>query len=381
MDGVATDQPTPSGASPDPDRTQAMKPGGADPGDAAPPAAEFEGDRTEMIRPSDAAGAMSPDEPEATGPMASGDLDDDRSDAVPPPAVDRPDADATQMIAPADAPSAAEPPSTEPPSAEPSESPVPSDPPAASPPVADPDATRAVEPSAMPPADADRTSVLSANDAATSIVRPLPSDATAIVAPGAVPAPPPPGDGKWKGQAGVRPVTPDGDVTGSWAVPEPRRAWWLPIVLGIVGLLVLVGAAFALVVAMKGGSTPTPATSPPPTLSVTTPPVSDTPTPSTPSPSDSVTVGLVVVPTSLNGLFLSDAETLLSQMGLNFTETPQISDTALPNTVIGTSPGAGTSVPVGSTVVLIYAQAPPPISPSESPPSPPSPPSPSPSTS
>src|SRR6185312_1992824 len=65
----------------------------------------------------------------------------------------------------------------------------------------------------------------------------------------------------WKGTAGVRP--PDGHKP-FWDEPrdEPeRRAWWLPVVIGIIGLIILIGAAFALVVAMKGPNTPVPAPS------------------------------------------------------------------------------------------------------------------------
>lgn len=226
-------------------------------------------------------------------------------------------------------------------------------------PIADPPSTAptgvrapAVVPEGMAPADA----------AATSVLRPQAPDSQDPTA--VVPASPDgPGQApRWTGQAGVRPVSPDQDATGQWTGREPRRAWWLPIVVGIIGLLVLVGVAFALVIAMRNGSTPAPSSTT--TLSPSpTPSPSEVPTTPTSSPSDTDTAGLVVVPTSLNGLFLSDAETLLSQLGLNYTEVPQISATALPNTVIGTMPDAGTSVPVGSTVVLIYAQAPAPSTP------------------
>jgi beta-lactam-binding protein with PASTA domain len=75
------------------------------------------------------------------------------------------------------------------------------------------------------------------------------------------------------------------------------------------------------------------------------------------------------VPTSLIGLPINDAESILDSYGIAYTAVAQPNDSALPNTVISTSPAAGQVVPNGAAVTLYYAQPTPPSTPSNPTPS------------
>jgi PASTA domain len=239
--------------------------------------------------------------------------------------------------------------------------------------VSDPDATRISDPDATQLSDADATKMIDPDatralakpeDGPTRIIRPQAPDPTAVI-----PSTPP--TQTWRGSAGVHSGTQDPDGTRMWGDPtSPGRAWWLPIVLGIVGLLIIVGVAFALVAAMKGSSTPAPPLPvPSSTPIISAPPTTPSAVASTPpSPTPSLTSeppASVTIPDTLTGLLFPDVEAELNSLGLKYTLVAQADATERPNTVLSTNPAAGTVVPYGSTVTIVYAVVPP--SPSASP--------------
>jgi beta-lactam-binding protein with PASTA domain len=94
-----------------------------------------------------------------------------------------------------------------------------------------------------------------------------------------------------------------------------------------------------------------------PSSTISSPPTSAPPT--TPTPG-----GTFTVPSSLIGLPINDAESILDSYGIAYTAVAQPNDSALPNTVINTSPAAGQAVPNGGAVTLYYAQPTAPSTPS-----------------
>jgi hypothetical protein len=135
----------------------------------------------------------------------------------------------------------------------------------------------------------------------------------------------------------------------------------------VLVLLGLIGIGIWLVLHASSGPAPAASTSPSASPS---PAVSSAPP--TPSPSPASSAPLVQVP-DLHGQSVSDAETLLGQLGLTFQVQTQVTDAQPAGTVISTRPGAGTKVPARSQVTLIVA-APVPTSASPAPsPSPTSP--------
>ena len=251
-------------------------------------------------------------------------------------------------------------------------------------PPVDPDATQ------VTPADPDATQVTPADADATQIVPPVPPGDEAATQPFNAPAEPPtqmirpqtpnptaalpPVTPTWRGQFGVQPPGPGDDRTSTWTEPPPSsgRAWWLPILVGIVGLAVLVGVAFALVALMHNTSTPAPGpspTPPPPSHTAPSSPPAPSPTisspPPTPSPSSNPAI---TIPSTWEGLLFTDVENEINGLGLKYVLQPQVDASVLPNTVINTIPGPGNQVVPGTTITIIYAAPPPPsASPSPSP--------------
>ncbi|HEU0238119.1 MAG TPA: PASTA domain-containing protein [Micromonosporaceae bacterium] len=227
----------------------------------------------------------------------------------------------------------------------------------------DPDGTRAF--------DADATRAV-----------PKLGDTTADLPPGAprsiddtAVAPPVP-EG-WQGRATVRPAGPYRPPTAPEGPDDraPGRAWWLPILLGVLGLLLIVGLAYGLVVATRHHDTnPTPApTHTPTTVAPSTPPTTAPPTTSAPP---STAPAQVTVPADLTSKSLEDAESELSQLKLTFQAIPQtVSDPSQVGMVIAADPAPGSTVPVGTQVTLTYGVAP--ASPSSAPSAPSAAPSPS----
>jgi hypothetical protein len=209
----------------------------------------------------------------------------------------------------------------------------------------DPDATRLVPPAVgtPPPPPRDATAVMPAPD----------WDA----APGPV----------WAGRAEVRPPRPGLDDTAAdWsAVPpaEPRGKWWMPIVVGIVGLILvgLIAWGFYLIAQNADDGDDTPA--PPATMSA--PPVSTVPTTTGPTTTPPTTTPTTTEPTgptevtvpALVGLSRDEARQALERRGLSYREIFR-PDEAAPGTVIDSDPPEGQEVPPDTRVTLVIATEP-----------------------
>ncbi len=177
----------------------------------------------------------------------------------------------------------------------------------------------------------------------------------------------------WAGRAEVR--APRADPYGAdpygpgaasdWSAgppSEPRGKWWLPIVIGIVGLvlLALLGWGIYLIAQHQGNdSTPAPAPTVAPTPTVAAPTTAPTtaapttaaaPTTTAPSPEE------VGVP-ALRGLTQDAAQQALSSRGLSARLKFRATTEAPPGTVIDSDPAEGQDVPPGSVVTLFIASA------------------------
>jgi hypothetical protein len=213
----------------------------------------------------------------------------------------------------------------------------------------------------------DATQVLATGDATQVIAN---GDQTAVIPPrGGQPAPAvdqtavlPPMPA-WAGRAEVRPpdaggvrqaIPPD-----EWqAYEDSGRRWWLPIVLGILGLLMLgvLGAGVWLIMRTQNDK-PTPATSATSTASAQPSQTSASAAPTTASPSPTASGPAQALVPPVVGLTAAQAESLLQQSQLNF----QLLYRNDPNTpagnVIEASPAVGTQVDQGSTVTLVISSA------------------------
>lgn len=218
------------------------------------------------------------------------------------------------------------------------------------------------QPGSMGPRDDDAT-----------VAAPLPRqpDATSILPP-ADDGRTGPGQAPWAGRAEVRPPRPglDDYPDSGWAAEpesEPRGRWWMPILVGIVGLILvaLLGWGIWLIIrAQDQNVTPTPvpttsAAAPPstqPTTTATTEPPTTRPTTTEP------TQTAVTIP-ALRGLSQQDAQRALSKRGLSSRLRFVVSTQAPPGTVIDSDPPEGQEVPPDTTVTLIIAATPPPSTP------------------
>jgi hypothetical protein len=315
--------------------------------DAAKPAPDA--DATRLIPSSDADATQLVDAPDSMRPA-------DTAGAGATPLADTADADATKPTPVADATRPIDGDTTRPIDA------------------ADLDATQ-VTPELAPPVDPYEPDE-DENNAPTHVIRPPTPDPTAVMRP----TPP--------AIRGSAPVYTGGTQRGAepWT-PEPppdRRAWWLPILLGIVGLLVLVGVAYLLVHALNNSGSPqTPTTPAPvastPTIVPSTPPTTPPSAPPSAPPSSlppsslapssvapSAPPSSIIIPSTLTGLLFPDVDAELNSMGLKYKLEPQINNdpSVIPNTVLSISPAAGTTVSPGTTVTVFYAQRSPTASPS-----------------
>jgi hypothetical protein len=297
-------------------------------------------DDQSAAKPGDQDAKRDPDS-DATAPMAASELNDDA-----------PDPDATRLIRPAD-----------------------------------PDATHVAKPAATSGAvGGDTTELIKPDDDATALIKP--DDATALIKsddattvlpptpidPAAPPTtvlrskvpdstsvmPPASEPARWSAKANVpRAVPRDPDATAQWSPPEPRRAWWLPILLAVIGLLVLLGIVYFLITSLNNNDQPSGPSKPVPTPSVVQSSVSpSTPASSAPPTSASPTQpgAPYVIPGALIGLPIAEAESILDDNHVAHTAVAQVDTTHIPNTVVQTSPSPGQTVPVGGIVTLYYAQ-------------------------
>lgn len=213
--------------------------------------------------------------------------------------------------------------------------------------------------------DGGRTAQLPRADEPTAVTpRPPRRDVTSIMPPvgdaswGAAEAP-------WSGRAEVRPPRPGDYASTDWASEppsEPRGKWWLPIVIGIVGLLLLalLGWGIWLIARAQGnGDTLGPATTPsapaPTTARPTTPPTSAAPT--TQQATTEPTPSEVTIP-ALRGLSQDEARQALSRRGLSSRLRFVSSADAPPGTVIDSDPAEGQEVPPDTVVTLVIAAEP-----------------------
>ncbi|MGQ5260766.1 PASTA domain-containing protein [Micromonospora sp. ZYX-F-536] len=271
----------------------------------------------------------------------AGDHDDDRTRPLPP-AADRP-----QRAEPATPPRAASPDET-----------APIDRTAPAGPAASPDQTMPIDRAASsgPGAPADRTMPI---DRAAPSQPGGPVDRTARMP--AEPSIPPP----WSGRAEVRAPRP-AEPAGEWYAEEQGgRRWWMPILWGVLALLLagLLGAALWVVLAARDDDPDDPRITPslPPASATTAAPTSAAPTsaaPTSESPSSpAATTEPVEVPVPpVTGLPQATAEGLLDRLGVTYRVVYRPSGLP-PGTVVGTEPGAGTTVATDEEVLLIVSQA------------------------
>jgi hypothetical protein len=189
----------------------------------------------------------------------------------------------------------------------------------------------------------------------TSIMPPVGGDASWSAA-----------EAPWSGRAEVRPPRPGEYASADWATEppsEPRGKWWMPIVIGIVGLvlLALLGWGIWLIARAQGKNDNTPA----PTASVpvlapgatnkpTPPPTTAAPTTqqtTAPTPSE------VTIP-ALRGLSQDEARQALNRRGLSSRLRFVSSTDAPPGTVIDSDPAEGQEVPPATVVTLVIAAEP-----------------------
>lgn len=191
----------------------------------------------------------------------------------------------------------------------------------------------------------------------------VPPDSTAPLPPGP-PGARPDEPAAWSGRAAVptprRTEVPETGPVG-WAVPEEPpggRAWWLPIVAGIVALLLLtvLGYGLWLISQSRDGEAPVaPGPSASPIIPTTAAPTSAPPTTEAPSPTAS-TAGTLAMPPVID-LRQEEATALLDQLDLRYRLRFRQSDQP-PGTVIASDPEPGAPVSPGTRVTLIIAEAP-----------------------
>jgi hypothetical protein len=177
----------------------------------------------------------------------------------------------------------------------------------------------------------------------------------------------------WSGRAEVPPagVRAPGPATEQWARPpgEDGGRWWMPIVLGLVGLALLGVLGYGLWLigaADDDGSEPGPT---PPRPATVAPRTTAAPTTAPPTPEQEVEVPRLV------GESLEDAQARLDERGLTYRVEFEQTDSFQPGTVIRTRPRGGSDVEPGSQVTIVVAAEPeetepptPPPSDEESPP-------------
>jgi PASTA domain-containing protein len=189
---------------------------------------------------------------------------------------------------------------------------------------------------------------------ATSIMPPVGSDASW----GAAEAP-------WSGRAEVRPPRPGEYTPADWATEppsEPRGKWWMPIVIGIVGLvlLALLGWGLWLIARAQGASNNAPAlttTGPAPAATNKPTTTATSAAPTTEQATTAPTPSEVTIP-ALRGRSQEEAREALSRRGLSSRLRFVSSTDAPPGTVIDSDPAEGQEVPPGTVVTLVIAAEP-----------------------
>jgi hypothetical protein len=221
----------------------------------------------------------------------------------------------------------------------------------------------------------DRTEQMPQADDPTAVTpRPQGPDSTSVMPPVGGERDWEAADAPWSGRAEVRPPRPGEYTSTDWSTEppaEPRGRWWLPIVVGIVGLLLvaLLGWGVWLILRAQNDDDGTPATTPTPTAPVTTTATQPTTQPTTAAPTTEPTTNEpspteVTIP-ALRGLPQNEAQQALSRRGLSARLRFVQSTEASPGTVIDSDPAEGQKVPQDTVVTLIIASTQP-TSPSSS---------------
>ncbi|MEV7621540.1 PASTA domain-containing protein [Actinoplanes sp. NPDC089786] len=186
-------------------------------------------------------------------------------------------------------------------------------------------------------------------------------------------------DGAWAGRATVRPPRPtreDWTSADDWATSsprEPRGKWWLPIVVGIVGLVLLGALGWGVYLIATNSDEPSDSPAVPqisapgvqtPRTTTTTTTNQPTTTPPTTEPTTTEPTGPteITVP-ALLGLSQQEAQEALTRRGLKFRSIVRPSENPA-GTVIDSDPAEGQEVPPDTVVTLVIAapqQAPPSI--------------------
>lgn len=215
----------------------------------------------------------------------------------------------------------------------------------------------------------DDTAPLPADD-----IAPLPADETATNEPADDTAPLPTANetaalpvtpGAWSGRAEVprpEPAAVRGAAPPEWdeAGERPSRRWWLPILVGILALLLLGVLAYGIWLIVRSNEDGTGPVTPLPSAatatSATPRPTSAVPTAGRPTANATSAAATVPMP-SLVGQPEATARAALDRLGLVYRLEFRTSDRT-PGTVIETEPRPGTTVPLGTQVTLVIAEAP-----------------------
>lgn len=210
--------------------------------------------------------------------------------------------------------------------------------------------------------DPDRTARLPAADETRQV--PPPGDETRQLPAADETVQVPPQPAAWAGRAGVPP--PDAAVRGpapTELVPPPEDGgrWWMPIVVGIVGLLLLAALITGIWLIYNANKVePNPTPTPSPTLAPTSAPATSAAPATTSAPPPTTAPAGVRVP-QLVGLTDQEAREALDGLGLSYRLVYRPAEGA-PNTVIETDPAEGEVVPSGTEITLVIAS---PLTPTE----------------
>lgn len=177
----------------------------------------------------------------------------------------------------------------------------------------------------------------------------------------------------WSARAEVRPPRPGEAVQVTepdWApaAPEPRGAWWMPILIGIVVLLLLGVLGFGVWLILQGADQDD---SPPPVVTTsaarattqptaepTAEPTTARPTTTAPQPSPTPAEPEEVTVPDVAGRTSSEARQALDRAGLSYRLVFRPSRSVPAGTVIDSNPPEGTQVPADTEVTLVIATAP-----------------------
>lgn len=182
---------------------------------------------------------------------------------------------------------------------------------------------------------------------------------------------------RWSARANV---PPPGAAPPVWTESLPEedpyggRSWFTPVIVGMVALALAAALAFGVWLIYRATSKGEVAVEPSASPAVSSAKPAPSPTPSrspSASPSPVPTVAAEVTIPSLRNDTEQAATARLRQLGLTVVVQRRSDPTVEPGRVIDTNPGAGSSVPAGSTITLIVASGPSPAaSKTSKPPSP-----------